>query len=196
VGTTVYRERLTMNRRGWALLLGSLVLTVFIVHPLFVVVTAGAWLFNVLYYQGVEVRVDDELVWVGSKSVPLAALDLSTCDRASNTWPWKTLSKNWLGANPIWTRDSLSLRGDVDGRRVRLNVGTDHRDELLAALTRGVQQAQAQVQATTSTPTRPGTPPPGWYVDPWNPVVGVRWWDGLHWTAHVALRQTGKRRRS
>ena len=180
-----------MNGRAGGLLLLSLVLTVLIVHPLFVVVTAGAWLFNALYYQGVEVRVDDQLVWVGAKSAPLAALDLSTFDRASNTWPWKTLSKDWLGANPIWTRDSLSLRGEVDGRRVRLNVGTDHRDELVAALTHGVHRARTHQQMGPF--ERPGAPPPGWYVDPWSPVSGIRWWDGVQWTAHVAMRQPSKR---
>jgi hypothetical protein len=187
----MYRERLTMNGRAWGLLVLSLVLTVLIVHPLFAVVTAGAWLFNALYYQGVEVRIDDELVWVGAKSVPLAALDLSTFDRASNTWPWKTLSQDWLGANPIWTRDSLSVRGEVGGRRVRLNVGTDHRDELVAALTHGVQRAHTRFEAMDA--PRAGVPTPAWYVDPWNPVAGLRWWDGAQWTPYVASRQPSRR---
>jgi hypothetical protein len=183
----VYRERLSMNARGWGLLAVSLVMTFLIIHPLFVAITAGAWLFNVLYFRDLEIRIDDELVWVGAKSAPLAALDPATLDRASNTWPWKTLSKDWLGANPIWTRDSLSLTGEIEGRRVRLNVGTDHRDELMAALLRGM--AEARIRQPLLPPQPAGAPRPGWYVDPWNPVVGLRWWDGVGWTAHVAFRQ-------
>jgi hypothetical protein len=191
VGELIYKERLTMNSRAWGLCLLSLIVTVLVVHPLFVVVTASAWLFNALYYQGLEVRIDDDLIWVGAKSAPLAALDLSTFDRASNTWPWKALSKDWLGANPIWTRDSVSVRGELDGRNVRVNVGTDHRDQLVAALTNGVHRARAQQQL--GSPGRPDAPRPGWYVDPWNPVAGIRWWDGLRWTPHSAMRQPSKR---
>ncbi|MCU1345524.1 MAG: hypothetical protein JWL70_1790 [Acidimicrobiia bacterium] len=190
---TYYREVLTMNARAWALLAASMVLTALMVHPLFMVATAGAWLFNALYFHGLEVRIDEQQVWVGAKSVPLAALDLATFDRASNVWPWKARSPYWLGANPIWTRDSLSLRGQWDGRPVRVNVGTNHREELMAALTGAVQRAQTGAEAAAAPVERSDTPPPGWYVDPWNPVVGLRWWDGWRWSPHVAVRQSNRR---
>ncbi len=182
-----------MNARAWGLLALSVALTVLIVHPLFVIITVGAWLFNALYYQGLEIRIEDRLVWVGAKSLPLTALDPATLDRASNTWPWKALSKDWLGANPIWTRDSLSLHGEIDGRRVRLNVGTDHRDELVEALMHAWVRARAQQHLPTPAPL--GAPAPGWYVDPWNPVTGIRWWNGIQWTPHVAWRQPARKGR-
>lgn len=129
-----YRERLSIGRRGWGLFGFSLIITVLAVDVRLVPVTAIAWGINVLRHARSEVRIDGEWVVVGRRHAPLAAFDLSTLGRASNTWPWRLWNRRWLGANPIWTRDSVGLRGTWEGRPVWLSVGTNRREELVGVL--------------------------------------------------------------
>src|SRR5262249_14961093 len=120
-------------------------------------------------------RIDDQELWVGRRHVPLRALDASTIGRAGNPWPWRVLSRRYLGANPIWTRDSVAVNGADEGGPYRVAVGTDRRDALVAVL----RAATAHAHATA-------LPPRSWHPDPWFPGhEGLGWWDGTAWTGHT-----------
>src|SRR6478736_5337865 len=99
----LYAERLSASPRSWIWLLVAAGVTFFAIGPVIVPLTLVAWLINVARYANSSVRIDADRVWVGKRSARLAVLDLSTLGRASNTWPWRTLSARYLGANPIWT---------------------------------------------------------------------------------------------
>jgi hypothetical protein len=193
----LYRERLDVGARGWGLFLLAVLITAVAVSPKLVPITVFAWLLNVARFSGTEIRIDDNQVAVGRKRAALTSFDPSTLARACNTWPWRTWSERWLGANPIWTKDSVQLVGSTNRGTVWLNVGTNHRDELVAALMSGIRQAherqahEADVGATSTaegSAARTGCAAQGWYADPWNPVASVRWWDGTAWTSHVQAR--------
>ena len=113
-----------------------------------------------------------------------AALDLTTLGRAHNTWPWRPFTRAWLGGNPIWTSDSVGVRG-WDERPYWVSVGTNRRDELVALLERAVPAAKERVRAAGGTPFAAAVTPPGWHPDPWDPVGGLRWWDGRRPSATI-----------
>jgi hypothetical protein len=188
-----YAEPLRVGLRGWGLFVLALVVTALAVGPVLVPVTTLAWVVNLMRYRGASVRIDDTHVHVGRRSVPLLAFDPSTLGRASNTWPWRMLDRNWLGANPVWTRDSVGLSGHDAGKRVWLSVGTNHRDELVAALLEGLRRAHQGFEMAHSgaTSTKP-SPAAGWFADPWDPVRSLRWWDGEHWTTSMHPRSLTK----
>ena len=128
-------------------------------------------------------RVDADYLWVGKRWVRLCALELSTLGQAGNTWPWRSFNKRYLGANPIWTRDSVGLRGIDVGRRYWVAIGTNRRDDLVAVLTSAVPTARERAEAAgTWAPDLRVLPPAGWHPDPWNPAGQLRWWDGRAWT--------------
>lgn len=169
-----FSERLRPSARGWLWLPVVLAITSLAIAPLIAPVALAAWLVNLVRFWRVQVVVDDHAVRVGRRSAPLESLDLTTLGRAQNTWPWRVFSRRWLGANPIWTRDSVGIRGFYDGKPVWVSVGTDRRDELVGVLESAVPAARDRA---------PSAPPTtgGWHTDPWDPTR-LRWWDGARWT--------------
>ena len=181
----VFAERLRISRRGWGLFAFAVVVTGFAIHPVFVPLVAIAWFASVVRFSDTRVRIDADRISVGRRSVPLASLNLSTLSRGRTPWPWKYFSNRCLVANPVWTRDSVGIRGRVRGRKILVSIGTNKREELVAVLTNAVQAAQR---------VGPWGPPhvvagPGWYPDPWSTKERMRWWDGVVWTPFVASRQ-------
>ena len=157
------------------------VITALAIAPIVVPFAMVAWLVNVLRYRGAVVRVDDDYVWVNRRWARLAAFDLNTLGRASNTWPWRSFNRRYLAANPIWTRDSVGVRGTDGGQRYWLSVGTNRHDELVRVLQAAVPAAQTRAARRI-----PGVapPPPGWHPDPWR-VSQLRWWDGHQWSGYT-----------
>ncbi len=169
-----YSERLRPVGRAWWWLPVILVVTGLAIAPFIVPIALLAWFVNLVRFWRVVVTVDDETIRVGRKSAPLHALDLTTLGRAQNTWPWRVVSRRWLGANPIWTKDSVGIRGFHNGKPLWVAVGTDRRDALVAALTAAIPASQTRGTDADSTNT-------GWHPDPWDPTR-LRWWDGTRWT--------------
>jgi hypothetical protein len=181
VSDAAFEERLRPVGRGWLWLPAVLAVTFLAIAPIFVPVALAAWFVNVARYWRIVVRLDDEHLWVGKRAVRLAALDLTTLGRAQNSWPWRPFSRSWLGGNPIWTSDSVGVRG-FDGKPYWVSVGTNRRDELVALLERAVPAAKARVADAGAAPFAAAVAPPGWHPDPWDPVGSLRWWDGAQWT--------------
>jgi hypothetical protein len=134
--------------------------------------------------------VDAATIKVGRRSLPLAALELSTLGRAGNTWPWRVFNRRYLGANPIWTQDSIGVRGLVEGRPCWVAVGTNRREELVDALNRGISAETARTQQSVA-PDGRALPPAAWHPDPWDPRGQLRWWDGRQWTGYTSPRRAG-----
>ena len=187
-GGVLYEERLAATARSWRWLVAASVITFVVLAPVVVVITVGAWIVNVVRYSRTTIRIDSDRVWVGRRNVRLAALDLSTLGRASNTWPWRSFNARYLGGNPIWTRDSVGIRGVDAGQTYWVSVGTNHRGELVATLERAVTDAKARATRAASAYAGMPLPPPGWHDDPWAPGTGLRWWDGNQWTGYTATR--------
>ena len=187
----LFEERLGAPARTWWWLAAIVAVTALAIAPIIVPIAAGAWLVNVLRYRRSRVRVDADRLWVGRRSVALAGLDLTTLGRAGNTWPWKVFDKRYLAANPIWTRDSIAVRGIEGGRPCWIAVGTDRRDELLGVLELLVPEAQATAGPAAWAAPAAAVAPPGWHDDPWDPKASLRWWDGAQWTGHVTPKPGG-----
>jgi len=113
----LYEERIGPAPRAWRWLPIIVVITSLAVAPVVVPIAIVTWFVNVVRYRGAVVRIDDDYVWVNRRWLRLAALDEKTLGRASNTWPWRSFNPRYLGANPIWTSDSVGIRG-VDGGSV------------------------------------------------------------------------------
>ena len=177
----LFEERIGPAPRAWIWLPIIVVITALAIAPLVVPIAVLAWVINVLRYRGAVVRVDEDYAWVNRRWVRLGALDLSTLGRASNTWPWRSFNSRYLGANPIWTRDSVGVRGVDGGKKVWFSVGTNRREELIGVLEAAVVAAQQRPAPVG----RPGPlPPPGWHPDPWR-LASMRWWDGSQWTGYT-----------
>lgn len=180
----LYEENIAPTRRAWLWFVAIVAITFLAIAPVVVPIAVIAWLVNVVRYRRSSVRVDEDYLWVGKRWVRLAALDLRTLDRAGNTWPWRAFNRRWLGANPLWTRDSVALRGIDGAKPYWVAVGTNRRDELVSVLEVAVPAAQARVgPATWAIPG--ASPPAGWHPDPWAPRERQRWWDGEQWTGHT-----------
>jgi len=189
-----FEERLRPTRRGWLWLPPIVVVTFLAIAPVIVPLALIAWFINVARYWGVVVRIDDDYLWVGRRWARLATLDLTTLGRAQNTWPWRAFSRRWLGGNPIWTRDSVGVRGFDGGKPYWVSVGTDRRDELVAVLETAVGEARARAVAWAERAR--SASPPSWHPDPWDPVGSLRWWDGTQWTGWTWPRAGGPVARS
>lgn len=184
----LFEERVGPSRSSWLWLLAIVVITFLAIAPVFVPIAVLAWLINVGRYWRARVRVDDDHLWVGKRNVRLAALDLETLGRAGNTWPWRAFNPHYLGANPIWTHDSVAIRGIDGAKPYWVAVGTNQRAELVATLEQAIPVAQARVgRALWASPTSP-FPPPGWHPDPWAPESSLRWWDGSQWSGYTWAR--------
>jgi hypothetical protein len=190
----LYQEPLRASARSWLWCAVAVVVTFLAIAPIVVPVTFVAWLINVGRYHRITIRIDRDYVWVGHRWAYLAALDLTTLGRASNTWPWRSFNSRYLAGNPIWTRDSVGVRGAQAGKKYWLSVGTNRRDELIDVLTTAVEEARERAQrAGLPVPSGP-LPPPGWHPDPWDPVGHLRWWDGRQWTGHTWSRNSPEAR--
>jgi len=198
----LFEERLRPATRGWLWLPPILAITFLAIAPLVVPIALLAWFVNIARFWRTTVRVDSDCVWVGKRSARLDALDLTTLGRAQNTWPWRTFSRRWLGANPIWTADSVGVRGFDGGKPLWVSVGTNNREALVTVLEQAVPDARARTPAVTTSATP--LAPPGWHPDPWDPAARsraastadsaggaargadqsgrLRWWDGAQWS--------------
>ena len=174
-----FEERVGPGPTAWIWLVVIVVITFLAIAPVVVPIAALAWLVNVLRYRGSVVRIDDDYVWVNRRWARLAALDLDTLGRASNTWPWRSFNPRYLGANPIWTRDSVGVRGLDGGQTYWLSVGTNRRAELVQVLERAVPAARERAARAA-----PAVTPAGWHADPWRQRP-LRWWDGRQWTGYT-----------
>jgi hypothetical protein len=179
----LYEERVSAAPRAWLWLPIIVVITALAIAPIVVPVALVAWIVNVVRFHGSVVRIDEDYVWVGRRWARLAALDLSTLGRASNTWPWRAFNPRYLGANPIWTRDSVGVRGVDGGKQYWVSVGTNRRDELVRMLEAAVPVARERATHAIAT-APPRLPPPGWHPDPWRQHQ-LRWWDGVQWTGYA-----------
>lgn len=187
----LFEEELRPRGRGWLWLPPVLVVTFLAIAPVIAPIALLAWFVNVVRFWRARVRVDHDYVWVGKRAVRLSALDLTTLGRAQNSWPWRPFSRRWLGGNPIWTADSVGVRGFDEGKPYWVSVGTNRRDELVEVLEQAVPVAQARMRAWTAATAT--TAPPGWHPDPWDPVASLRWWDGVQWTGWTHARTNAGR---
>jgi len=155
----LFDEALGMPRQAWALFGLALVVALVVVHPYTVPLVALSWLYSVMRFHRVRVRVDPWYLSVGKRHAPLAGLDLTTLGRARNPWPWKVFSRSYLGANPIWTSDSVRVIGrDLHGGQVTVAVGTNRRDELLGVLESAVARASTALGAQPATEAQVPSP--------------------------------------
>jgi hypothetical protein len=189
----LFEESLSASPRSWLWLVAAVAVTFVAIAPVVVPITLAAWLVNVARYSRTVVRVDADRVWVGRRSARLAALDLSTLGRASNTWPWRAFNARYLGGNPIWTRDSVGIRGIDGARKYWLSVGTNRRSDLVSVLEQAIPAAKARAESAATAYAGLKLPPPGWHDDPWQPGSQLRWWDGSQWTSYTAGRPDGSR---
>lgn len=140
-----------------------------------------AWAYSLLRFSRADIRIDDHFVFVGTKKMPLSWLDPSTLGQPRNVWPWFWLSSRRLTCVPFWTSTAVGVRGrNHKGQRIYVSLGTNNRDELIAALIAGVartRSAPSDGQAAVGAASQPG-----WFADPWDPVRSLRWFDGLTWT--------------
>jgi hypothetical protein len=182
-----YYEHLSVRPRQlwWMLAVGiAVVVAGSIVLLPFVIV---AWSYSLLRFHRSDIRIDEQFVSVGTKRMPLIWLDPATLGQPRNVWPWFWLSSRRLTCVPFWTSAGVGIRGkDHRGKRVFVSLGTNHRDELIAALLTGIARARVTPAAASDygSPTHHGAPsgPAGWFPDPWDPVRGLRWFDGHTWT--------------
>lgn len=185
-----FHERLGAPRQAWLLFGLALLVGVVAIHPLTVPLIVLSWLYAVVRHARTEVRVDADAIRVGKRTAAVGWLDPMTLGRARNPWPWRPFTRTYLGANPIWTSDSVRVLGrDPRGRKVIVAVGTSRRDELVAVLEWAMAGARARAGALAGT----SLPVAGWYDDPWAPGASWRWWDGFRWTAYAAPTFRGRR---
>lgn len=183
----LYEERLRPRGRAWWWLPVICVITLFTLGLVIVPIALVAWFVNVGRFARTRIKVDTERIWVGSRSLRLTALDLDTIGRATNPRPWRVFNPRYLGGNPVWTRDSIGVKGREGAKKCWVSVGTNRRDELIATLRSAAAAARTRKDAAAAAYAGRPLPAPGWYPDPWDPAR-VRWWDGEEWTGYAASR--------
>jgi Protein of unknown function (DUF3093) len=160
-GQVRYRESLRMPRSAWKLVVLSVVITVLTIGVPYLVVLAIMWGLQVARTNSLELIIDEQWVRLRKRRIPLKALDPLTLGRASNPWPWRHWSSRWVQFDPIWTADSVGMRGSWNGRRVWLGIGTNQRDAFVAELLAAINEAK-QADGLPLRPPRllpaPGTP--------------------------------------
>ncbi len=162
-----------MPKKAWGLFALALLTTAVVVHPYATILVILSWVYSVIRFSRATVRIDPWWLSVGSRSAPLVGLDLRTVGRARNPWPWKVFSKRYLGANPIWTEDSVRIVGrGADGARVLVAIGTNRRDEFLAVLHEAVSRAYGAAAPSPFTDPLAGSPAPGSAGAGWNGAGG------------------------
>ena len=186
----LYEERLGPRGRAWWWLLVIAVITLFTLGLIVVPIALVAWFVNVGRFARTRIRVDSERIWVGSRSLRLTALDLDDVGRATNPRPWRVFSPRYLGGNPVWTRDSVGIRGLEGAKRCWVSVGTNRRDELLETLRGAAAEARSRREAAAAAYAGQPLAAPGWYPDPWD-ATRIRWWDGEEWTGYAAASTDG-----
>jgi hypothetical protein len=142
-GQVRYRESLRMPRSSWKLLAFSVLITVFVIGWPYLFVLAALWGYQVARTNSLELIIDEQWVRLRKRRIPLKALDPETLGRASNPWPWRRWSSRWVQFDPIWTADSVGMRGSWNGKRVWLGVGTNQREAFVEALLAAVYEAKA-----------------------------------------------------
>lgn len=84
------------------------------------------------------VRIDATRLWVGRRSVALAALDLGSLRYEAGVEIYAVFARGALLSNPMWLPDTVAIDGYTAQRGpVRVVVRTARRDELVAALRQG-----------------------------------------------------------
>ncbi len=185
----LYEERLRPGRRAWWWLLVICVITLFTLGLIIVPVALIAWFVNVGRFARTQIKVDTERLWVSNRSVRLTALELDDIGRATNPRPWRVFSPRYLGGNPVWTRDSVGIKGREGTKKCWVAVGTNHRDELVATLRAAATAARERRAAAALAYGDGPLPAPGWYGDPWD-ALRIRWWDGEQWSGYAAPHPT------
>jgi hypothetical protein len=181
----LFEERLRPSRKAWWWLAVISIITFFAIGLIVVPFAIVAWFVNIVRFRGSVVRIDTERIWVGRRSLRLTALDLGNIGRATNPWPWRAFNNRYLGGNPIWTRDSVGIRGRDGTKKCWVSVGTNRRDELLQTLVDAAAGARMRTDAAAAAYAGRALPPAGWYGDPWD-ATRIRWWDGHQWTGYAA----------
>jgi hypothetical protein len=185
----LYEERLRPRGRAWWWLPVICVITLFTLGLVIVPIALAAWFVNVGRFARTRIKVDSERIWVGSRSLRLTALDLDDIGRATNPRPWRVFSPRYLGGNPVWTSDSIGIKGREGTKKCWVSVGTNRRDELVAALHAAATAARERRDAAALAYGDRPLPAPGWYDDPWDPLR-IRWWDGEQWSGYAAPHPT------
>lgn len=188
----LFEERLRPRGRAWWWLLVICVISLFTLGLVIVPIALVAWFVNVGRFARTRIKVDTERIWVGSRSLRLTALDLDSVGRATNPRPWRVFSPRYLGGNPVWTRDSVGIKGREGTKKCWVSVGTNRRDELLETLGTAAADARARRDAAAAAYAGRPLPGPGWYPDPWD-ARRIRWWDGEEWTGYAASDGTSNR---
>ena len=78
-----------------------------------------------------NIKVSGGVLSIGRRTVPVSALDMSTLSFAET---YVTFGSGNLKSNPMWLRETVTVRGDHGGRPISVMVRTNRRDELVAAL--------------------------------------------------------------
>jgi hypothetical protein len=183
----LFEEQLRPRGRAWWWLLALCAVTLVTLGLYFVPVAILAWFVNVARFARTRVRVDTERLWVGGRSLRVTSLDLDRVGRATNPRPWRIFNRRYLWGNPIWTRDSVGIKGRDGTRKCWVAVGTNRRDELLTTLRDVAVDARRRRDAAVAAYAGRRLPRPGWYDDPWD-AARTRWWDGEEWTGYAAPR--------
>jgi Protein of unknown function (DUF2510) len=146
-----------------------------------------AFCYSLLRFHATYVQIDSHNLAIGKRIVPLLSLDPASLGNPRNTWPWMWFSKRRITAVPVWTKGSIGIQGrNTAGKLVIISIGTNHKEELIAALTGAIAEARRAVMAQpTNHASAIAAQPAGWFPDPWDPIRSIRYFDGNGWTGWI-----------